>query len=207
VPWIKLPRLTWPVPRVVPPEHLDAACRAADLMTVPQIPGIRPAQWWRSLLAVALNTGMRRRTLLSLEWAHVDFERRRAVLPAEIMKSRRPLIVPLNVTAFQHLLAIRDDAGLVFPWPLSPGKFDKYFHHLQDLAGIDRPDHFGLRHERKTFGTEVFEVSPAAAQWAMGHTTLSVTLKHYVAGDALMAKAVERLPQPPAFIEHAGGAT
>jgi len=206
VPWIKLPRATWPIPRVVRPEHLEAAYRMAYRMEVPVLPGIDPGQWWRSLLAVALNLGLRRGTLFKMEWAHIDFDRRRVVLPPEIMKSRRPLIAPLNPTAIAHLLAIRADSGFVFPWPLSPGKFDEYFHRLQDLARIARADHFGLRHERKAFGTHLFEISPAAAQWALGHTTLAVTMKHYVAGAELLARAMDELPQPAAFLERAGAA-
>jgi integrase len=206
VPWIRLPRLEWPTPRTVPIEHLDAVHRAAVYMTVPQLPGVSPATWWRALVVIAFNTGMRRRTLFGMEWQHVDWRRGRINLPAKLLKSRRPQVYPLNRPAIDWLLAIRPeaDSGLIFPWPLSCAKFDKYFHQLQQAAGIAAENHFGLQHLRKSFGTSMFEISPSAAMSAMGHTRLDVTMKHYLAADGLVTRAVEALPQPAAFVEAIG---
>ena len=52
---------------------------------------------------------------------------------------------------------------------------------------------------RKTVATMLYEVSPGAAQFALGHTTDDVTRKHYVDGGGLVARALDQLPQPEAF--------
>jgi len=62
-------------------ENLQAVYKAAALMAVPEYPGIDPPAWWRTLIAVAFNTGHRRRTLFSMRMKDIDWERRLIVIP------------------------------------------------------------------------------------------------------------------------------
>jgi integrase len=116
--------------------------------------------------------------------------------------------VHLTKTVMEHLRAIRTERKYVFPWPSpfngqSPrhvqDSFFRHFRKLQRIAGITGKDHFGLHTIRKTLATRLWEISPGAAQCALGHTAQDVTKFHYVDGTAMVARALDALPQPAAF--------
>jgi integrase len=58
---------------------------------------------------------------------------------------------------------------------------------------------FGTHNIRKTVATVLAEISPTAAQAALGHVSFSVTQKHYVNPTAAVKRALDALPQPAAF--------
>ena len=192
VPWVKPPRQLLKMPRLVEPEVPQRRVPACPLMKVPKIEGIETAAWWRSLLAVALNTGMRRRTLLTLKWEWIDWKRCRATIPADAMKGRRPQVFPLNRFCVQHLLAIRGDREAVFPWPHHLTYFNTCFHRLLRYAGIPPEEHFGLHRIRKNTGSALWEKHPGA-ELILGHASIRVTQNYYVAQEGIMARALEQL--------------
>ncbi len=206
VPWIKPPRAEIHLPRIAPPEHLDACYRAAGGMDWPVVAGVEPAAWWRCLLVLVFNTGLRKRTVFELRWEHIDWQRCRIVIPACHMKSGRPLIAVLNTIAQRYLLSIRTDRVLVFPRS-SDKTYYKAWHRLEKLAGIPASEYFGLQNIRKTNATALWENSPEAARLTLGHTTDRVTREFYIAGQGMIARALEALPQPGAFMEAMGGMT
>ncbi|GAG14259.1 unnamed protein product, partial [marine sediment metagenome] len=170
---------------------------ASVAMEVPKIPGVKPPAWWRALLLVAFNTTLRIGTLFSMRMEDIDWQQNRLVLPAERMKSQRPQIVYLNRAAITVLRSIRTNRELVFPWPQSNRRdFYTYLHRLETAAGIPKKDQFAMHVIRKTTASLIYGISPAAAQFALGHTTNDVTRKHYVDGGDLVARALDQLPQP-----------
>lgn len=202
-PWIKPPRQSPKLPRIVSPETFRAVydgCVAAEL---PRISGFKPAAWWRCLMIVAKNTGLRRKTLLRMRMEHIDWKARRLVLPAEFLKSNRPLVMPLNREAYEHLLAIRTAREVVFEWPHCRRYLHTYFHKIQTVAGIPKKDHFGLHDLRKTLASQLARGSLAAAQFALGHAASDVTMRHYVDSQTVLVDALENLPQPFASEERA----
>jgi integrase len=202
-PWVRPPREEQLIPKTIRLELLGAVYAAAVSMRWPKLPGIDAPTWWRALLAVCYNSGgLRWRTLFALRMTDVDWTGQRLVIPAERMKSHRPIIVHLNETAMEHLRAIRTDRELVFEWPYDQSWFHRCFAWLQQQAGVSKGEYFGLHTIRKTAATMLWQESPAAAQFALGHTAMEITRKHYVDGGALVATALDHLPQPTAF---AGG--
>jgi integrase len=199
-PFIKKPKATPKGVRIVTDEEFNAVYLAAVCMDLPKIPGFKPPAWWRALLVVARNTGLRRRALLNMEMAHVKWEEHRLDLPARILKSGKPFTLHLNPTAMEHLRKIRTDRPLVFPWPFDLTQFHLRFHRLQSEAGIPPSRHFGLHDIRKTLATMLWEKSPSAAQFALGHAHSEVTRAHYVQGFGIVARALDELPQPSAFL-------
>ncbi|HUT14568.1 MAG TPA: tyrosine-type recombinase/integrase [Thermoguttaceae bacterium] len=197
-PWIKPPRAEISPPRIVSAEHVGWCYQAAIAMDRPRLQNVKPAAWWRALLAVAWNTGLRRRTLFEMALDMIDWQQARLVLPAARMKSGRFEIIPLNDVALEHLRMIRGPRPLVFEWTCELRTFHRDFHRLQDEAGISRKNHFGLHNIRKTVATMLWETSPGAAQLAMGHAP-GVTQQHYVAGFGIVSRALDHLPQPAAF--------
>jgi len=199
VPWVKSPRADLPAPKIVSVESISSVYNATNTIMQPEIPGLNAADWWQSLIAVAFNTGLRRRTLFELRWDYVDFDKRVINVPPKRLKSRRFQVVRLNETAVEHLRRIEGDRELVFPWPYCKEYFDRLFHKLQYEAGLPGKAHFGLHNLRKTFGTHIAQESPQAASMALGHAGMDVTIKRYINHDAIVHPAVDRLEQPEAF--------
>ena len=198
-PWVKPPRATVSPPRIATAEQLSAAYRAAETMPRPEVEGVTPAAWWRALLVVAYNTGLRAGTLFAMEFAWIDWQRGELRIPPMKTKSRRGEIMHLNATATKHLAAIRTGRKLVFQHPDGCRTFHRDLHQLQDAAGIPREDHFGLHNIRKTLATVLWAESPEAARLTLSHTNLGTTQTHYVQGGPIVAAALDRLPQPQAF--------
>jgi len=196
VPWVRPPCEEYHLPRTIELQQLSGCLLASVAMDVPRTPGVKPPAWWRALLTVAWNTGLRRGSLLSMRFSDVDWKNARAVLPGSRMKSRRPIVVHLNAPAMEALRSIRTDRELVFPWPHHRRYFCTALHRLQTAAGIPTKEHFGLHTIRKTVATLLWEINPGAAQFALGHTTNAITKKHYVDGGKLVARALDQLPQP-----------
>jgi integrase len=120
------------------------------------------------------------------------------------MKSRRPQIAPLNSVCIAHLLAIRTERQRIFEWKSDTGCFHDWFHRLETRAGIPRSEHFGTQRIRQTLGSCLWEHSPGAASCVLGHATMEVTRKHYIAAKPIIARALAALPQPAAFTEALG---
>jgi integrase len=199
IPWIRPPREQLGLPKIVDEAVLNAAYMAASSMDLPTIPGVSPTDWWRALLVLAYNTGLRRRSLFELEWSFIDWHARLIAFAPSNMKSGRGHVVPLNDIAADHLRRIRTDQRLVFEWPQSTKRFHLAFHQLQTAAGIPRDKHFGLHNLRKTHATLMWAENPEAAQLQLGHSGADVTIRHYVAAGGIIARALDHLPQPEAF--------
>lgn len=52
--------------------------------------------WLRDLFIAALDTGLRRGALLSLQWKHVDLSNELLMVPGEIQKDGDPLVLPIS---------------------------------------------------------------------------------------------------------------
>ena len=71
----------------------------------------------------AVLTGLRMRSMLSLEWSRVDLKRGRAWIPAERMKAGRTHGIPLSTAAIEvlkHLRKRSPDSVHVFTWKGKP---------------------------------------------------------------------------------------
>ena len=199
VPWVKPPREEVFPPEPATAEQLGAVYRAAEGMSIPRVPGVSPADWWRALLVTAASTGLRKGALLKLEFAFLDVNRQRLNVPPRLSKTGRGQRIPLQAITLDHLLRIQGPRDLIFPWPHGDSHFHRLLHALQDLAGIPRSEHFGLQNIRQALATWLWEIAPQAAQLGMGHTTPRTTRNHYVMGDGILARALEALPLAETF--------
>src|SRR5262249_2891940 len=77
----------------------------------------------RPIIILALNTGMRRGEILSLEWRQVDFNRNNLILTKT--KTDRTRFLPMNQAVRDELLRLKASAGdkgrYVFESPRKPG--------------------------------------------------------------------------------------
>ena len=63
----------------------------------------------RSIVTIALNTGMRRGEILGLQWEHVNFLARTIFIARS--KTGRTRTIPINDIVFKELMALKQDAG------------------------------------------------------------------------------------------------
>lgn len=153
---------------------------------------------WGSLFVFAAETGLRKRALLGLRWAHVHAERKRGrfvaagaalVIPADIMKAGRSDhgldLRPEALEALDRRWAARpegmadDDDGPVFSWldgsPLSSSPYERAFHDIAKAAGVK-----GLRpHDlRRDLGARLVAAGtplPIVAK-ILGHSPASIAM-------------------------------
>jgi integrase len=63
----------------------------------------------RSVVTIALNTGMRRGEILGLQWEHVNFLARTVFIAKS--KTCRTRTIPMNDIVFKELMTLKQDAG------------------------------------------------------------------------------------------------
>jgi integrase len=144
-------------------QRLLAQCRAAR------------NPWLAHFVIFALETGMRRGELLSLQWVNVDLNKRTALLP--ITKNRDSRGVPLSSRALTVLRSLPlSTTGRVFG-ELTADALRLSYRHAVARAGITGLRFHDLRHEATSRlfekGLNVMEVASVT-----GHKTLQM-LKRY----------------------------
>lgn len=142
----------------------------------------------RTLLIIAIETGMRRGELLGLQWS--DFSHNRRVIILKMTKNGSGREVPLSQRAFDALMDWREhapvDQSTVFP--MTPGALEQAWRRLLIRTGIKDLRFHDLRHEgvSRLFerGLNLIEVSTIS-----GHKELRM-LKRYthLSADDLVAR-------------------
>ena len=151
----------------------------------------------RPLVVLALNTGMRRGEMLSLEWPRVDFDQRTIrIINAKSKASNR--IIPMNKGVHSMLKDLADGttSPFVFPSNRKPGEryldLKKGFKKAVSLAGIPHIRFHDMRH---TFATRLVRagVDIVTVQNLLGHSKITMTARYaHALADVKMA-AVSKL--------------
>jgi len=95
------------------------------------------------IVDIAIETAMRRGEILSLQWANIEWHKKRALLP--ITKNGRSRWVPLSQVALQHIYQAPQTADLVFP--ITDTAIRQAWERLRTRAGITDMTFHDLRHE------------------------------------------------------------
>jgi len=138
-------------------------------------PAGRRNVWMRSVVVLALETGMRRSELLALRWGDINLERRTATL--HMTKNGESRVVPLSTSAILAIASMpRSICGAVFPITACAlaANFDKA------VARAKLPDlHFhDLRHTAITqMATKLPNLIELAA--VSGHKSLKMLQRYY----------------------------
>ncbi|UCG51023.1 MAG: site-specific integrase [Candidatus Latescibacterota bacterium] len=131
----------------------------------------------RPLIIVAINTGMRRGELLSLQWEQVDLQSR--TITIKHSKNGRVRHIPINKTTQEAFVALPEPhTGHVFRYHGSPIKEVK-----SAFAGAVRRaaiPHCTLHSCRHTFATRLVSagVDLATVKELLGHASVSTTMKY-----------------------------
>jgi integrase len=163
-----------------------AACyEAADFARWPRAThrwegyGIPPGDWWRAVIVFEFNCGLRTGDFLKLRCDQVNLRNSTIRFRAEKTDgSKGSQTKPLHPTVVDHLRRIwTPPRDVVFPAPRTKDARMEAWITIQRWAGVKPPaesglDYYRLKDLRSTCGTALFEVSPAAAQQMLGHSSM-----------------------------------
>ena len=145
----------------------------------------------RSIVIVALNTGMRRGEILGLSWKDVDFHR--SVVFVRRTKSGKPRYLPMNVALSRELIERRTalpEAEFVFEGrsgrPLVDIKHG--FGSVLRRAGITDFRFHDLRHTTATRMAEAGVHIRTIAEF-LGHASIQMTMRYAHATDEAKRRA------------------
>lgn len=140
-------------------------------------------EYLRSIITMALHTGMRRGELLSLKWTNVNLPFGQIVVEATSAKSKRRRPLPMNtaVRAVLEKLKVRAVSGYVFSRPNGKpyNKWTVYddFEEVRQQAGIEGLRFHDLRH---TFATRLSAkgVDIVTIKDLLGHSSITTTMRY-----------------------------
>ena len=153
----------------------------------------------RSMLVIALNTGMRRGEILNLMWSQVDMMTR--TIKVEQTKSAKVRFLPVNSNLFEELTKLKTQSGqnsYVFMNPKTGKPYTTIRRSFEtacrnaEITGFrfhDARHHFASVLVRK--GCDIETVREL-----LGHSELSLTQRYVHAQDAQKRRAVELLIEP-----------
>lgn len=112
------------------------------------------------LVLLALNTGLRRGDLFTLEWSHIDFRHRliRKVINKTSRKRREPVELPLSDEAYTVLSRWQDQSdgdGLLFPSPRTGGRLDNINKAWAALLADAKINDFRFHDLRHSFASRL----------------------------------------------------
>jgi len=175
---------------------LIAARSARPTKVIPE--EIPAPTWWRALILLGYNTGMRPGSLMAARHEHVDG--RWLVIPPEAIKCHNGQRLWLNDAALEAIASTGCKKGLILPWlAIAPATLPKHWKWLQEAAGLAKSADSGMYALRRAFATQCAGIDPLAAQIMLNHRGLGMAmmLNHYVNPEVLLSKALSKLPQPP----------
>jgi integrase len=138
--------------------------------------------WLKEIITFALNTGMRRNEILSLQWSEVDLFRRTATLLKTKNKEKRT--VPLNQTALELLKVknkVRSISGFVFSGKactkIIGRNLLRAFYSARETANLADVRFHDLRH---TFATRLVQsgIDLYVVKELLGHKTITMTMRY-----------------------------
>ena len=129
------------LPKNNPPRERRLRTGEYDLL---KIKAMKTRVWYLwPIIEIAIETGMRRGEVLSLEWINIDFERTRALLP--MTKNGHSRWVPLSKKAILILSKVPRTSNLVFP--VSEVAVRQAWERLRKRSGLMDLNFHDLRHE------------------------------------------------------------
>ncbi len=164
------------LPKNNPPRERRLRTGEYDLL---KINAMKTRVWYLwPIIEIAIETGMRRGEILSIEWINIDFERARVLLP--MTKNGRSRWVPLSKKAILILGQVTRTVDLVFP--ISEVAVRQAWERLRKRSGLMDLNFHDLRHEAisRMFekGLNVPEVASIS-----GHRTASQLFRYVQVSD------------------------
>jgi len=150
----------------------------------------------KSMILIALYTGMRANEIRSLEWDWINFNENEINLPARVVKNKKDRTVPMNPDIRTLLLKQKmksNQSKYVFPSPVKKDchivDYKRGFTKACKLAGISNLRFHDLR---RTCGSRLGKagVPIQVIQLILGHSDIRVTEKYVVSDKATVQEAI-----------------
>jgi integrase len=152
----------------------------------------------RSVVTVALNTGMRRGEILDLQWEHVNFIARTILVARS--KTGKPRTIPMNDRVFEELKALKQHAGtrdFVFSVSKTGVNIDSIKTGWRNACAAAGLVDLRFHDTRHTFATRLR--ANGVHEWdirdLLGHTTTRMTSVYTHQTPANLRQAVTTLGQ------------
>ncbi len=150
------------------------------------------------MVLLALNTGMRRNEVFTLEWSDINLTTKTIRIRSEIAKSKSERFIPMNENLQSVLNKWRstqsDVTGLVFP--NAEGKpFDNIFKSWTSLLESAEIERFRFHDLRHNFASQLVMkgVDLYTVKELLGHSTITVTERYAHLAPKKLADAVNLL--------------
>jgi integrase len=146
-------------------------------------------EWMRAPMALAVSTGMRRGSLLSLRWMDCDFKQRCLY----IRTKTKPQVLPMNSAALQVLGSLPQGASadLVFAG-VDGQKLSVYTRRVFQKLGIMDASFHTLRHTAASWMVQAGVDLYGVGQF-LGHKTPRMTTRYAHLSPGYMAEAAGKL--------------
>jgi len=159
------------------------------------------ADYFKPMILIALNTGIRRNALFSLLWGDVDLPHKVLALRAATAKSGKSGYVNLNRTALEVLESWKKQsqntapAALVFPSPKNGQKMDNCDSAWERLLKDAEVENFRWHDMRHDFASRLVMagVDLNTVRELLGHSDLKMTLRYAHLAPEAKQRAVEKL--------------
>lgn len=183
-------------------EEARAMVAASASVRKPAVAECSPANWWRGFFALAGYTGLRVGSLLSLRrrhlvqredgwWLDVDAESM-----SKVKRRKQCALHRLAVEAIAGLPAGGPDT-LLLPWPRDLRCMLDVHYEIQTAAGIPEERQHELHGWRRWHGNAMADLGFAErlelARESLGHSSSSVTERHYVSSLLRLARMLPDL--------------
>ncbi len=148
----------------------------------------------RSLVIVAIGTGMRKGDQLRLLWSQVDFQRNCIYVPNR--KTNKDYMVPMNKDVCGAMVALRRESAGAEHVFVNPKTSKPYTDIKKAFAGVCREAKiidFHWHDLRHTFGTRLGDAgfSEVTIAELMGHTSVNTTRRYTHGTERAKREAVE----------------
>lgn len=152
-------------------------------------------QYIKPILICALNTGMRKEEILSLEWRCVDFEKN--IITLLVTKNGKKREIPISSALKAELEMLKENkiSKYVFTNPITKTRYvdlKRAFTSLCSIANVEEFRFHDLRHSAATrmvaSGVDIVTVKEV-----LGHSEITTTMRYSHSGEAQKANAVEAL--------------
>ncbi|HVB58743.1 MAG TPA: site-specific integrase [Candidatus Acidoferrales bacterium] len=177
-------------------DKLLAACEESELRY--------RAPHLKSIISIALHTGLRRGEILRLRWADLDFQQNVLIVRKSKTKSGRGRRVHLNSVLGQMLFSqsVQEHGEWVFPSPKRFQTSGEPERHIEDVKNafrravhLSRIASITFHQLRHTFCSRLADagVPLPVIQDLAGHASITMTRRYTHPGEDLKQKAVEVL--------------
>jgi len=176
-------------------------CRERGLPTMPSLSNKTYADYLKPMIILCLNTGIRRNSILSLEWRDVDFAEESIMVRAETSKSDKQYIVPMSdlvrdtLKLWQSQCKNTAPRSLVFPSPKTGKKMDNCNSSWEALLKKAEIENFRWHDMRHDFASQLVMkgVDLNTVRELLGHADLKMTLRYAHLAPEAKKRAVQLL--------------